>query len=501
MKKSRLLEKMFRGRRIRELLRTASRKPTRIEKRFLNEAARAARDIRELETLVAAGRDVRRRLRKEENREPTEEETLTLNQARKATRELFALTKAVAERGLILGKLKEEQREATAAEAEALLQGEEAFNVLLPMYFSYCVQSAGRVLVTPDVEDLAVDAAQQAFTQFCISGARYFKPDSDLRAYLGQIARRKAIDLLPRSLRRQWKKKQQLEKARTAVGAGEGQDNDTPSMLTRVPYSATVVESLPSRELDPADVLMGAENGVQDPHLEKTLNELSPRDRAVVEMAYFGEEEPTAEMIAAALGIEVRPVQMALHNFYTRYLKSHPDRVALVSRLLDRIGRELLQRYSLSAVEVTMLLATLEAQLPACRTSPAFTVTMYRELNRGQKRMFSNVIRPLETVRGQLHDLGNKLQLREDCPSLTTVVQEELQRLEETVLAGEEWAVEEVRLELVYLRTELELRRERKAQVTRVGRCLAKLRGQLRSSDQWPATRLLGQLRKIMGYL
>jgi RNA polymerase sigma factor (sigma-70 family) len=492
---------MLRGRRVREHLRGANRLPTEAERRLLAQAARANRELHALETTVAAGREVRRHLREENDREPTVEEALTLRQAKKATNELFALSQAVAERGLILAQLKTEKREATAGEAEAILHGEEAFNLLLPMYFNYCVQAAGRVLVTPDVEDLAVDAAQQAFAQFFISGARLFKPDSDLRAYLAQIARRKAIDLLPRSLRRQWKKNRQLEKARTAVAAGEEKDNDLSPGITRVPYSATVVENIPSREPDPSAGLLDPENGVQDPHLDATLQRLSPRDRAVVELAYFGRDEPTARQIARALGIEVRPVQMALHNFYTRYLKSHPDRVGLVGKLLERIGRELLQRYSLSGVEVTMLLAPIETQLLACRNSGDFTVRMYRELNRGQKRMFSNVIPPLATVQKQLHDLGNKLQLREDCANLVGVVQEELRHLEELVLAWDEWVTEEVRLELMVLRTELELRRERRAQVVRVGRCIAKLRGLLRKPEKWPASRLLGQLRRINGYL
>jgi RNA polymerase sigma factor (sigma-70 family) len=501
MKKSRLLEKLSQGRRVSQLLQTAKRPPTRAEQRLLAQAARAAHELRGLEATVAAGREVRRRLRAEENRDPTGEEALTLRQAKKATDELFALTKTVAGRGILVATLKEEEREATADEAEEILQGEEAFNVLLPLYFKHCVQAAGRVLVTPDVEDLAVDAVQQAFAQFYISGARYFKPDSDLRAYLAQIARRKAIDLLPRSLRLKWKRKKQREKVRAACPPGEEKEDDTTLGITRVPYSATVVENLPSREQEPQAVLMGLENGVKDPHLEATLKRLSPRDRSVVEMAYFGPDEPTAEEIALALGIEVRPVQMALHNFYTLYLKSHPERVALVRKLLERIGRDLTQRYSLTVLEVTLLLAPIAAQLLACHTSSSFTVKMYRELNRGQKRMFSNVIPPLATVRQQLHDLGNKLQLREDCANLTEVVQEELQRLEEVVLARGEWADEEVRLELAALRANLELRRDRKAQQVRVGHCLAKLRGQLRKPEKWPARRLLGQLRKIMGYL
>jgi RNA polymerase sigma factor (sigma-70 family) len=501
MKKSRLLEKMSQGRRLRQLLRSANRPATRGEKRLLAEAARAAHELRGLETIVAAGRDVSRRLREDESRAPTEEEDLALRRAKKANDELFALTKKVAERGILLATLKEDEREPTADEAETLLQGEEAFNVLLPLYFNHCVQAAGRVLVTPDVEDLAVDAAQQAFAQFCISGARLFKPDSDLRAYLAQIARRKAIDLLPRSLRLQWKRKKQREKVHAALPPGGDKEDDTTPAITRVPYSATVVENLPSREQEPQAVLMELESGVKDPHLQATLKRLSPRDRDVIELAYFGPDEPTADQIALALGIAVRPVQMALHNFYTLYLQSHPERVTLVRNLLERVGRDLMQRYPLSLVEVKLLLASIEAQLPACHTSGPFTVKMYRELNRGQKRMFTNVIRPLTTVCQQLHDLGNKLQLREECANLTEVVREEFERLEEVVLARGEWSDEEVRLELAALRTNLELRRDRKAQQVRVGRCLAKLRGQLRKPEKWPVSRLLGQLRKMMGYL
>src|SRR5262249_42869205 len=204
MKKSRLLEKLAQARRVRRLLRIDNRPPTRGGKRLLADAARAARELRGLETTVAAGRDVCRRLREDGNRDPTHEEDLTLRRARKATDELFALTKKVAERGILLADLKKVEREATADEAETLLQGEEAFNVLLPLYFTRCTQGAGRALVTRDVEARAGAAAQQPFPQFCIPGARLFKPDSDLRAYLAQIARRKAIDLLPRSLRLQW---------------------------------------------------------------------------------------------------------------------------------------------------------------------------------------------------------------------------------------------------------------------------------------------------------
>jgi RNA polymerase sigma factor (sigma-70 family) len=501
MTNSRLLEKLSQARRVRQLLRIDNRPPTRGEKRLLADAARAAHELRGLETIVAAGRDVSRRLRENENRDPTHEEDLTLRRAKRATDELFALTKKVAERGILLADLKKEVREATADEAETLLQGEEAFNVLLPLYFNHCVQAAGRVLVTPDVEDLAVDAAQQAFAQFCISGARLFKPDSDLRAYLAQIARRKAIDLLPRSLRLQWKRKKQREKVRSTLPPGGEKEEDTTPAMGRVPYSATVVENLPSREREPQAVLMELENGVKDPHLDATLRRLSPRDRAVIELAYFGPDEPTADQIAQALGMGLRPVQMALHNFYTLYLKTHPERVALVRALLDRIGRALMQRYPLSAAEVKLLLAPFEAQLPACHKSALFTVQMYRELNRGQKRMFTNVIRPLATVRQQLHDLGNKLLLREDCANLAEVVREEFERLEEVVLGRGEWSEEEVRLELAALRTNLELRRDRKAQLVRVGRCLARLRGQLRRPDKWPTSRLLGQIRKIMGYL
>jgi hypothetical protein len=233
-----------------------------------------------------------------------------------------------------------------------------------------------------------------------------------------------------------------------------------------------------AREETPLAILTATEEPVEDPHLRRILDDLDPQHRLIVELMYDGY---SASEVLQRLGWgpeQKSRLYRLLHNFRTRYLRQHPDRVRLVRDEIDRL-REAAGAGPFDAIEQEL----------EQRSRPADVVHIYRMVHRTRKRLGKQT--PAERAI-ELDDLLTRLRLDAASGCLRQQVRAELSRVGEHLVSGQ-------RNQVNTINRELNRRKLSAEQLARVGRELFRIRKAFCADRRRLASRLLVTLSLELG--